>query len=307
MRRTLELVPVQGNGVSGRKTIINPLGLDYIAHLLVGVTATAAVVSSIKEKVNTELVRDITGSDQDNLNQEEKIGAMSVDNTLRIPYEQMGMKSIAQQYGTTRNTISADPETGNSISIYSHEWSDSTTDAWRVFVEADDATTGGPGAITRFLKVQPNVAASATYGASIASYLQFGIPERRFIRRMALLAAAGTLANGDTVMTRGKSKEEVFRRTAAMNTRQLTDANLRALPAAYAVASGGLFVDFTETGIAEMLDTMRPASDQEVKANVAGIVEMGGQKVLPYSMLDVRLSPSATGSVTAIVETVGRL
>lgn len=310
MRRTLEIVSVQGNTTAGgKKTIIAPVGLDYIATLLYGSTAVATDVTNLKERINTEIVRDITGTDQNDMNLSDRVANMSVDSILRIPFEMMGMKSIPTQYGTTRNTLSPDPETGNAINNYQYEWTDGTTDTWRVFVEADDATTGGPGGITRFQKVVPTIAASTNYSASIQSYLQFGSPDRRFFRRGFFKISAGNLAAGDNVIQRGNSKQEIYRRPANLNTRELTDANVRALPANYLVSAGGLIIDTTETGISETFDTMRPATDAELKQQVKpqGYAVMGGVGVLPETMFDVRFSPSAGGALTCLVETLGRL
>lgn len=309
MRRTMEIVSVQGNGVSGKKTLIQPTGLDVINFRALGTTALPANITNFKEKLNTEIVRDYTGTDQDAMNVTDRMAAMSVDNIFVVPFEMMGMKSIVTQYGTTRNTLSPDPETGDAINNMQYEWTDNTTDSWRVFIDCDDATTGGPGGITRFQKVSVTVAASSNYAASIQSYLQFGSPDRRFLRRMFELISAGTLNGGDTVIQRGNSRDEIYRRTGPLNVRALTDANVRALPTAYTVANGGLIIDTTETGISETFDTMRVASAAEIAQQVKpqGFATMGGVGVLPQTMFDPRFSPSAGGTLTTIAETLGRL
>ncbi len=309
MRRTLEIVSVQGNSAAGKKSIIMPVGLDYIAALLAGETAVDTDVTNLKEKLNTELVRDITGTDQNDMNLTDRIADMGVDSILRIPFEMMGMKNIATQYGTTRNTMSPDPETGNAINGMILEWTDGTTDEWRVFAEADDATTGGPGGITRFQKVTPQVAASSNYSSSIQSFIQFGSPDRRFFRRGFFLISAGTLDGGDVVIQRGNAKDEILHRTAVLNVRELTDANVRAVPTNYDTAAGGMIIDTTETGISETFDTMRPASDAEQKAQVhpQGYAIMGGVAVMPQTMFDIRFSPDTGGALQALTETLGRL
>lgn len=309
MRRTVEIVSVNGNATAaGRKSILMPVGFDYIAARLQGVTAVSTNVSILQELINTEIVRNITGVNQNDMNLLDKMANMSVDFILPMPFEMMGMKNPAQQYSTTRNTGSPDPDTGNQITNMQLQWVDSTTDTWRVFADVDDSQVGGPGGITRFDSLSAAIGSSATFTSSIAQFLQFGSPERRYMRRGLFLASTGTLANGDTVIMKGKNKGLFFQRTATGNVRALTDANLRAVPTNYITASGGYIIDGTETGISETWDTMRPATAAEIKADTDNnIPAMAGIKVKPEAMFDIRFSPTAANTLACIIETIGRL
>jgi hypothetical protein len=307
MRRTVEIVSVNGNASAGtKKTIIMPVGLDYIHARLAGQTAVASDISILQELLNTEIVRNFSGTIQNNMNLLDRMADMSVDNILAIPFEMMGMKNPVAQYGTTRNTASPDAETGEAINNMQLQWTDATADTWRVFADVDDSTTGGPGGITRFQSIDAQVAASSNYTSSIQNFTQFGSPERRYFRRGLFLATAGTLANGDTEIQRGNGKNVIFQRTAVLNVRALTDANVRNLPAAYATASGGMIIDTTETGISETFDTMREATDAEAKAD-KGLPVMGGKALKPYAMFNIVFSPTVATSLDCQIETIGRL
>lgn len=306
-RRTFEIVSVNGNSTAGgRKSIIFPAGLDYIHARLQGATAVSTDVTVLQELLNTEIVRNITGTDQNDMNLCDKLANMSVDSILAIPFEMMGMKNPTVQYGTTRNTASPDPDTQNAINNMQLQWVDGTTDTWRVFCDVDDSTLGGPGGITRFDKLSSSVGISTTYTASIQQFLQFGMPERRYMRRGFFKNGSGTLANGDTVIQRGQNRNVVFQRTAVLNVRALTDANIRAIPTRYTTANSGFIIDTTETGISETIDTMRPASVAEAKAD-SGLPVMGGVALKPQAMFDIRFSPTAADTLSSIVETIGRL
>jgi hypothetical protein len=308
-RRTVLIPTIQGNGAAGQKTVNIPGGLDIIATLRQGVTCVAANMTQFQTLVNSAAFRTVTGTQQDAMNQADLLAAMSVDNALRVPYEIPRMKSIAQQYGTTLNFQAPDPVTGSYINTVQETWTDTTTDTWSMWAEVDDnSPNAGTGGVERIANWTLNLTANATFSSSIAPYIQgtTGQPTNRWLHALYILAAAGTLANGETRILRGTQGEVMFDRLAVMNYRILTDYGIRGIPAAYATASGGLIIDTTETGISEMIDTMMVAPKGTL-SSAAGAVTRSGQLIIPYSNFDIRLSPTNTTTGGVLVRSMGYL
>lgn len=307
MRRTLEVVGLNGNGAIGRVSALLPMSLDLMVYDWVdpGGNATPADITELREFLNTEPIRLYTGTDQDNMNKLDRMAGFAGD-VLRIPNELVGMKSVDATYSTTRNTLSQDPDTGNAITNGRVDILQTIAETWRLFVEADDAILGGPGGITRFQKVAVQNPAGFNGEWSLQNQLVFGSPEKRFLRRLLALVSAGDFLNGDAFIQRGVNNDEIYRRTKVFNDRVLQDYNVRSLPALYS-ASSGFVIDSTETGIGEMFDTMRVATAAEIKAGVANLSNVKGVSLLPQSTFNIRFSPSQAGTGTVLAETLGRL
>jgi hypothetical protein len=289
------------------KTVNLPGGYDYFATSRVGATCTAANMTQFQTLVNSSPWRNLTGTQQDQINQIDLLAAMSVDNTLRVPYEIPRLKSIDQQYGTTLNTLAPDQDTNASINTLQETWTDTTTDTWSMWAEVDDhAPNAGTGGVERLAVWNLNLVANTTFSSSIAPFIQgaTGQPITRFLHAAYFLAASGTLGNGETRVTRGMQGQIMFDRLAQLNARILTDYGIRSIPTAYTTANGGFIIDTCETGVAEMIDTMYEAP-ANTPSNAAGLVQRDGKRLLPYPNVDIRLSPTATGAGAVILRSLG--
>lgn len=312
MRRTLEILTgLSGNSAVGRVTSLLPMGLDYLVAnwwRSGGAAVTAANITEVRETLNADVTRLYSGTQQDLMNQFDGLTAMGAV-MLRIPFELVRMKDVIATYSTTRNTLSADPDTGKAINQMKIDIVQNVATEWRLFAEVDDATTGGPGAISRILQFQDSPGGGAPY--SLAGRIPFGLPERRFFRRGFFDVSAGNL-NADFQIFRGAGNEQIAVRPKTLNDRIAGDYGVR-FPAAYGGATSFVF-DTTETGIPEMFDTMatiKRGADAELKEAIknapSDAVIMGGAIVRPGQVFDIRPQPSAAATLTSTIESVGRL
>lgn len=307
MRRTWEVEGIVNNSAAGQKTVILPTLLDYLHLRLEAQTATRSTLTQLIQRVNGENFRVITGAQQDDMNQEQLMSAMSVDHILAIPFELMRCINLVQRYSVSLNTLSASPDNGDQITSMQFLWTDSTTDTWRAFADVDDATVGGPGALLRYQEGTAPLQASSTFSASLRNFIDSGTPQMRFLMRMFQLLASGTFENGDVQFIYGANKAEALHRTVFGNVRDLTDPGYRAVPTTYAASSGGLVIDFVETGISEPFDTMAPATPNQIQANVPGLAVIDGTQYAPYGGVDFRFSPTASTTTTSLTEWGGSL
>jgi hypothetical protein len=306
-RRTVLIPTIQGNGATGMKTVNLPGGYDYLKTSRVGQTCTAADMTQIQTLVNSASWRTITGTMQDDINQADLLAAASVDYTFVIPYEIPRLKSIAQMYGSTLNTLAPDAGTNASINSLQETWTDNTSDNWTMWADVDDnAPNAGTGGVERLANWNLNFVANTTFSSSIAPYIQgaTGQPITRYLHAIYVLVAAGTLANGETRIVRGQQGEIMFDRVATLNVRELTDYGIRGIPTAYSTANGGMIIDTTESGVAEMIDTMMVAP-AGTPSNAAGAVTRGGQLLIPWANFDIRFSPTNTTTGTAVIRSLG--
>ena len=289
------------------KTVNLPGGYDYLATTRQGATCVPADMSQFQTLVNSAAWRTLTGTQQDDINQVDQLASMTVDNALRIPYEIPRLKSIAQQYSSTLNTLAPAHGTQASINTVQETWTDTTTDTWTMWAEVDDnAPALGPGGVERLAVWNLNLTANSTFSSSIAPFIQgaTGLPTVRWLHAMYVLAASGTLANGEFRITRGMQSEIMADRLLPLNNRILTDYGIRALPAAYAISAGGLVFDTAETGIAEMIDTMMEAP-AGTPSNSPGLVTREGKQIMPWSNFDIRFSPTASAAASVIIRSYG--
>ena len=282
-RRTVELTGVVGNGSDGVKSVILPIGLDYMTVNLVvdSGTVTAAQVTDMKVYANSDMIRNYSGSDQDNMNQFDRLTAMG-GTILRIPFEMIGMKRPDQQYATTLATGLPDPINGKVIATSRIEWTTTGGGApvFRVFAEVDDSLSG-PGAIIRIKKYTDTLAGTSEQGFGYK--IPFGTSDIRFWRRLFWSVTAGATTQYRLLV--GTSNSEYMKRTKALNTRILADG-VKTLGASF-----DFVMDTTELGISEMIDTMIPTPK--------GLNSIG--------VMDPRITASAAATVTFLHETVGEL
>lgn len=316
MRRTIEVLGLQGNGAIGEVTAQPSVAFDVIGYNLYDEdgAAQASDVTRLREFLNTEAVRDYLGSDQDMMNQLDRLpafnsGTLGAPDTFAVPNEMLGMKQVDRTYSTTRNCLSPDKETKAAITQLKVAWIQGIAETWRFFIEADDATDGGPGGITRFQRASAQNPAGTLGEMDLSKWLTFGSPQKRFFRRGFFTLAAGAFTGGDAFIQRGKDNGFIYQRTKSMNDRMVERANVRVLPASLSAATG-FVIDTTETGISEMFDTMRPATAQEASAGgqgQSGVAVMDGVAVVPENTFAIRFSPTVASTLTWLAETVGRL
>lgn len=302
MRRTLEIVGLNGNSAAGRVSVNLPPTLDYIVDNWFASLAQAVItdLTELRETLNSDVTRLYSGPQQEMMNLVDLMNDFAFSDTLRIPQEMIRMKDVIPSYSTTRNMNSVDPDTGKAIGARRLELVCGVAETWRLFCEVDDATEGGPGAIERILQFTEAVAGNAEF--SFQGKIPFGLPERRFFRRGFFTLDAGNFAAGDFVIRRGSENAEVFRRPYAVNLQIASDYSVRQPnPATYG-GNDFFLVDGTETGIPETWDTM-----VRVPANTPNAVKMGDGFFMPIGIFDIRPFPSAPAGIAALISTLGRL
>jgi hypothetical protein len=289
-RRTVELTGISGNGTNGTMSLALPMGYDYLSVWLVLDSGTAAIttLTDLKVITNGEILRQYSGSSLNNENLFDLQTSYATNNILRIPFEMLEMKDIRQTYSSTLNTLSVDPATGKAITTARLEWTlaAAVTPVYRVFADVDDSSAGGPGWTMRTQTYTDSISGTSEQG--FPKTFPFGTLDRRFLRRLFITASAGTI---DLVrILRGASNEEYFKRTRLLNAQALNDG-VRS-------STGGGFsfvVDFTETGIAEAMDTMKM------------MTRNGSNALESVQILDPRLTASGAATLTFMWETLGEL
>ncbi len=292
MRRTIQLTNVEGSGAVGIFSCQLPMGLDYFAFYFVDTLAAALIadISNLKHYMNGEIMRDLTGTQQQQFNLCDKLGAMVVDGILPLHLDMLNMKTIQASYGPTMNTLSPDPETGKTITSSRLELTlgGSNTPSWQLFADVDDSGAGGPGFVER-IKVFGNNNVG-TSEKSYATVLPFGTPDVRYWRRILVSnVSSGNITLGR--LLRGSGQEEIFKRSRTLDTRILADYGFRAN------GTGVNFsLDGTETGIPETFDTMRAVDSQDPKK---GLITVGS--------MDLRLTNSSNAQTLDLLHnTMGK-
>ena len=312
MRRTVEIVGLNGNAAIGAVSVPLPMGFDYInLHFASADALVPADLTEIRETINSEPTRLYAGSDQEGMNTFDNLPTMATNNILSIMFEMVHMKSVKSSYACTRNTLSADPNTGKAISNINYRLVQGAAHSFRLFAEVDDATLGGPGGLSRVLKYSDSAPAGPGEYSS-QKVVPFGSPERRYLRRVFSTLATATYS-GDVRILRGNGQEEIFRRDVAVNAQiQAQNAYVRNGGALGPLGGSATFcIDSTETGISEMFDSMQncsagtPNAIQWQAANKAK--GKMAQYACPYGLFDIRYVVSAADSITHLVEAVGRL
>jgi len=297
MRRTIEITNLNGNQGFAVASSQLPMDLDYFVFYWVNTTPgiTVANLPNMKLYMNSDLVRDYTGTFQDEMNQVDTLDAYAVDNIMVMHLDQLGMKSITATYGTTMATLSPDPQTGLTITNARVELTadGGVSPNWRLFADVDDSGNGGPGFVERVKTYGGN-----NIGTSERAYdnvLPFGTLDVRFWRRLFMSNFQG----GPTTITLGRllvasKQNEVFKRTTPLDARILADYGVRQL-----AGSVNFLIDGTETGIAEMFDSMRMIPKKSRVPNGPRIQSMG--------LMSLRLAADAAGQVDISLDTIGQL
>ncbi len=294
MRRTIEIAGIVGNGNTVNQVQL-PMQLDYLSAYIVvdSGTVTAAQITDTKVIANGDILQQISGTFRDVINQFYRLTAFG-GTIFRIPFEMIGMKSVDASYSPTLATWSTDKVTGKSITSARFEWtcSGATNPVFRFFADVDDSRAGGAGFIERINAYSFDLAGSEV---SLRTLLPFGTIDRRFWGRL-FFETGGTAIDLARILY-GNGNEEVFKRTSALNSRIQTDG-YRTPGAAFEYA-----IDFTETGIVEILDTMVQAPDQvDEKGNV---VQKGG--LVTCGNVDMRVTGAGTAAgSTVILATFGK-
>jgi len=297
MRRTIEITNLNGGSGVGVASSQLPMDLDYFVFYWVNSTPgmAASDVPDMKLYMNSDLVRQYTGTLQDDMNQVDVLDAYAVDNIMVMHLDQLGMKSITASYGTTMNTLSPDPQTGNTITNARVELTNTAgvPPTWRLFADVDDAGNGGPGFVERIKTyAQNNI---GTGEKSYDNVLPFGTLDVRFWRRLYIhnLVTATTITLGR--LLRASKQNEVFKRTTPLDSRILADYKIRQLS-----GTVSFLLDGTETGIAEMWDTMKATPKKLRAAN-------GGERVMTAGLMSLRLTADAAGTVDITLDSLGEL
>jgi len=293
MRRTIEITNLEGSGSIGVVSSQLPMGLDYLAFYLVDELGAVAIadVSDIKLFANTDIIRQYSGTFQNDMNQVDFLASFAADNILSIHLDMLNMKTVQATYGTTLNTLSPDPVTGNTITSARVEVTlgGAAVPRWRLFADVDDSGAGGPGFIER-IRVYGNETIG-TAERSFAKTLPFGTFDVRYWRRLFVAnVSAGAISLGR--LLRGSEQAEVFKRTAALDARILGNYGIRQL-----AGSISFLLDGTETGIPETFDTMVKGPNMNAKA----------AKMISVGNMDFRLTNSAAATCDLVLDTIGQL
>jgi len=296
MRRTIEITNLNGDTGIGVVSSQLPMDLDYLAFYLVneGAALVVADMPDFKLIMNSDLVRNYEGTLQDNMNQGDLLDAFAVDQIMPIHLDQLGMKAISATYGTTMNTLSPDPSTGNTITKarIQLKTQGAASPTWRLFADVDDSGNGGPGFVERI----------QTYGAnnigtsekSYATVLPFGTFDVRFWRRIFVHNLSGATTVTLARLLKGKARNEIHKRTRPLDLRILADYRQRAL-----FGDINYLIDGTETGIAESFDTMM--------RNRFFKPDNGSERMITVGQMDLRLTGDAAGLVDLTLDTLGEL
>ncbi len=267
-----------GNGNTTNSLPLPP-GLDYIGfNFGVGGTVTAAQISNIHLFGDGDLLIDIaSGTHLDEMNKFDKLTAFG-GTVLRLTLEMLNMKRPEAQLTTTLNVNVPGAGPANNgggavgvapgLAAYTNarlEWdcAGATSPEFQanLSADADQAGATGAGAVRRIKKFVEPVA----NGAKGITRFGFGTAQLRFWRRFFFLMATGGSAISRVRILAGSERREVWNRTKTVNDRILTDTGLKT-PGSY----WHYVLDFTETGMAELFDTISEAAmEVEVTADTA--------------------------------------
>jgi hypothetical protein len=298
MRRTVQITNVEGAGSQGVFSAQLPMGLDYFAFYFVDTNAAALVpdISNIKHFMGSDIMRDLTGTQQQQINLSDILDPMATDGIFPLHLDMLSMKTIQATYGPTMNTLSPDADTGRTITSSRLELTlgGANVPAWQLFADVDDAGAGGPGFVER-VRVYGNLTIG-TSEKSFATVLPFGTPDVRFWRRIFITnVSAGNITLGR--LLRSSENNEVFKRSRTLDARILSDYKFRVN------GTGVNFsLDGTETGIPEMWDTM--IQNPLNKAN--GGKSDGVPMFMTVGQMDLRLTNSAAATADIILNTMGK-
>jgi hypothetical protein len=292
-RRTILLTNVQGNSSIGTFSAQLPMGLDYLAFYAEDTSGTVLIanITNVRHYMNSEIVRDITGVQQDSFNITDKNNGFVTDNILSIHLDMLRMKTVKATYGPTMNTLSPGGAASGNKTITSSRleiWTNgSNTPAWTLWADVDDSSVGGPGYIERIKAFQNNNV--GTTEKSYATVMPFGTPDVRYWRRI-LVSNLSQTGGATTIslarLLRSSQQNEIYRRDLAIDKHILADYQLRQLS-----TNIYFLLDGTETGIPETFDTMMPS-------NVAG-------QVVSVGTMDFRLTATAAQTVDLLQNTLG--
>jgi hypothetical protein len=251
---------------------IHALYLNYAHH---ATTQNMTHFTEIRVFANDEVIQRFSGTERDTLNQYDGLPAAA--GVLVIPFDRLGLKTVAGQEETALNTASAD-ENGRMISSMYLEidigGATIASNDLSLYAKESDKLPGGPGTIP-FIRKEKRNPAGADSDFQISDLVNPGVnaPDKFALNRVTFVPSTGTLSN----LRVDRNQYNIFDRPDALN-RHIQDSGVR-VP-----QSGYYTIDSTENGY-------------------------GGEPIELFGMTDFRyrLNVSAAMTLTCLSEYMGAL
>lgn len=190
----IRLPNISGNGADGLLTVECPIGYKYREILLplVSGTCTAAMITQAQVLINGTAIWDITGTDLDNLNKVDGLQSLAASGVLRFPFAFPKITDDRLADLVAINTGIPSKVSGKVIHTMQVRLtlSGTTTPNFEAYAVVENSTDEGPGVIRRVHRY--GFAASA--GETGYNTLDFGTTKDALIRRLSVVAAAGTVS-----------------------------------------------------------------------------------------------------------------
>jgi len=278
---TTQLPKPEGVAANSTATFRIPVGRRihalYLAMAYNATTQNVSHFSEIRIYANDEVIQRFSGTERDTLNQFDGLAAAT--NVLVIPFDRIGLKTVAGQEETALNTGVADANGRNKISNMYMEidiaGATINQNDLTLYAKESDAILGQGAGTIPFIRKESRSAAGADSDFQISDLVNPGVnaPDKLALNRVTFKPSTGSISN----LRIDRNNYQVFDRTDTVN-RVVQAAGVREPQAGY------YMIDATENG-------------------------HGGEPIALHGMVDFRyrLNVSAAMSVSCISEYFGAL
>ncbi|WP_101675631.1 major capsid protein P2 [Alloalcanivorax mobilis] len=228
-RNEIELTTPNGVSKGGVATFQLPRGLRF-HHLRIEYTGVLADYPEIRVKANTETVRRYSFTEQDMMNQADKLPAAGDLGYLLVPFDKIHGRIRESEEETALNVgrpAGADPQPGeitNAEVQIEISGAMAVDPQLKIWATVSNAVPGGAGIVRHFVKTSRNAGGA---GELDIQDLDYNRPNRAFIRRMFLATDK---------ISRIKIKRDdriIFDRSRAINNGVILEGGYRVQPAGY--------------------------------------------------------------------------
>jgi hypothetical protein len=244
-RNEVQLTSPNGITPGGTATFSIPRGFK-VHHLRIQYGGSLADYNEVRVIANTETVRRCSFTEQDMMNQSDKLPDAATAGYLLIPFDKIFERSRDSEEETALN-VGSPPEAENvpddeitSAEVQVDIASGASSPALKIFATVSNVDASGAGLVRHIVKTARNAGGA---GELDIQDLDYGTPNRAFIRRVFMKTEA--LDN----ITIKRDDRIIFDRPWALNNTILEEAGYRARPSGWTIIDkseygyGGLRID----------------------------------------------------------------